>query len=128
MPEVSQKYPNRRRFSSAFKMQVVKEAQAGELSISQISRKHDVNNNQIFRWLREVKQGQAAWVRRCYEQPSLQSTDSVFLPVAIANKHETNAAKQSKHPIVTIELVGGHRVFLHEMNVNLLRTLLACLP
>jgi transposase len=125
MPEAPQKYPNRRRFSSAFKMQVVREAQAGELSISQISRKHDVNNNQIFRWLREVKQGQAAWVRHCYDQPPV---DSVFLPVAIANKHETNAAKQSKRPIVTIELADGHRVLLHEMNVNLLRTLLACLP
>lgn len=128
MPEVSQKNPSRRSFSHEFKMQVVREAQAGQLSISQISRKHDVNNNQIFRWLREVKQGQAAWVRHCYDQTTLPSTDSVFLPVAIANKPETHAAEQSKRPIVTIELAGGHRVLLHEMNVNLLRTLFACLP
>ncbi len=128
MPEVPQKYPNRRRFSNAFKMQVVREVQAGELSISQISRKHDVNNNQIFRWLREVKYGQAAWVRRCYEQPSLPSTDSVFLPVAIKNNPEAQAARQSNTPIMTIELAGGHRVLLYEMNVNLIRTVLACLP
>jgi len=128
MSEAIQKNPGRRSFSTAFKMQVVREAQAGELSISQISRKHDLNNNQIFRWLREVKQGQAAWVRRCYDQPALPSTDAVFMPVTIANKPEAQPARQSKLPIVTIELAGGHRVILHEMNVNLLRTLLACLP
>jgi transposase-like protein len=50
MPEVPHKHPNRRSFSNAFKMQIVREAQAGELSISQISRNHDLNNNQIFRW------------------------------------------------------------------------------
>ncbi|MCP5206292.1 MAG: transposase [Hahellaceae bacterium] len=128
MPKVPQNNLNRRRFSKAFKMQVVREAQAGELSISQISRQHDLNNNQIFRWLREVKQGQAAWVRHCYDQPNLPSSDSVFIPVAIANKPEAQTVRQSKLPIVTIELAGGHRVILHEMNVNMLRTLLACLP
>lgn len=128
MPEVSQKNPGRRSFSKAFKMQVVREAQSGELSISQISRKHDLNNNQIFRWLREVKQGQAAWVRDCYDQPTLPDTDSVFLPVTIANKPDAQTVRETKSLIVTIELAGGHRVILHEMNVNMLRTVLACLP
>ena len=128
MSDVPQKYSNRRRFSNEFKMKIVREAQAGELSISQISRKHDVNNNQIFRWLREVKQGQAAWVRHCYDQPTLPSTDSVFMPVTLTQGPDVKPVKQTKTPIVTIELASGHRVLLHEMNVNMLRTLLACLP
>ncbi len=49
MSETPHKNSSRRSFSNAFKMQVVSEAQSGELSISQISRKHDLNNNQIFR-------------------------------------------------------------------------------
>lgn len=47
----------RHHFSRAFKRQVVEETVAGERSVSQIARDHDVNANLIFRWRRAYQDG-----------------------------------------------------------------------
>ena len=47
----------RRHFSRAFKRQVVEETLAGDRSVSQIARDHDVNANLVFRWRRAYREG-----------------------------------------------------------------------
>jgi transposase-like protein len=53
----------RRIFTPEHKFNIVKEANAQEASISTIARRYDVNANQLFRWIREVEQNKAKWVR-----------------------------------------------------------------
>ena len=42
--------PQRRRYSLAFKQQVVAEMLAGQESVSVIARRHDINANLLFKW------------------------------------------------------------------------------
>lgn len=52
----SEKSP-RRRYSLETKRQIVAESYASGASVSQVSRRHDINANQIFKWRRLVRQG-----------------------------------------------------------------------
>ena len=55
---------SRRVFSPECKMYIVNEVTQGTLSVSVISRQFDINHNQIFRWVREARDGKAFWVTK----------------------------------------------------------------
>ena len=42
--------PQRRRYSLAFKRQVIAEVLAGQESVSVVARRHDINANLLFKW------------------------------------------------------------------------------
>ncbi|EER7792260.1 transposase, partial [Escherichia coli] len=42
----------RRSFSNEFKLQMVKLALQPRVSVARIARKHDINDNLLFKWLR----------------------------------------------------------------------------
>lgn len=72
----------RRRYSTAYKRQMVEETMAGELSVSQVARRHDVNANQLFRW------------RRLYLDGKLGKRDAQLLPVEISQAVPSAATGQ----------------------------------
>ncbi|WP_390881951.1 transposase, partial [Alteromonas oceanisediminis] len=49
----------RRAFTPQWKMDIVKPATTSPRSVSIIARENNINTNQVFRWVREAKQGQA---------------------------------------------------------------------
>ncbi|MCP3429127.1 transposase [Opacimonas viscosa] len=50
-------HTSRRIFSPQYKLEIVNEALAKQLSTAQVAQKHHINNNQVFRWCREYKLG-----------------------------------------------------------------------
>jgi transposase len=50
-----QKTDQKRRYSPAFKRQVVKETLAPGASVSIVARRHDINSNVVFRWRQEYR-------------------------------------------------------------------------
>lgn len=59
-PRVAKKVrrPPRRQYSRAYKLQMVREMLAPGASVSVVSRRHDVNANQLFRWRRQYIRGE----------------------------------------------------------------------
>ena len=51
---VDTKQLKRRQYSEALKRQMVAETQVPGASVSIVARRHDVNNNQLFRWRRQL--------------------------------------------------------------------------
>ncbi|WP_390881904.1 transposase, partial [Alteromonas oceanisediminis] len=49
----------RRAFTPQWKMDIVHRATSSSRSVSLIARENNINTNQVFRWVREAKQGQA---------------------------------------------------------------------
>jgi transposase-like protein len=74
MKEMSQDKP-RRTFTPEFKLNIVKEANADQSSISAIAHKYDLNANQVFRWCHEVKQNKVRWVRIVAAEQVSKSAD-----------------------------------------------------
>ncbi len=64
----------RRRYTNEQKLSIVKAALSGEHSKAAIARAHDINANQLTRWIKEYRDG-AAW--------SAQTTR--LLPVSVAS-------------------------------------------
>lgn len=62
----------RRRYSLAYKQQMVEETLTGEWSVSQVARRHDVNANQLFKW------------RKLHLDGKLGRRDTQLLPVEIS--------------------------------------------
>jgi transposase len=51
--------PKRRHFTAQYKVMIAQEAMAAGASVSRIARHHDVNANQIFKWIREFRDNHA---------------------------------------------------------------------
>lgn len=117
----------RRIFTPEYKFNIVKEANAQEASISTIARRYDVNANQLFRWVREVEQNKAKWVRIAIGQQHLPAPTPTFLPVTVSQPTPVQQAQPTISPIATIEFANGHRMQLHQDNPELLKQLLAVL-
>jgi transposase-like protein len=127
MKEMSQDKP-RRTFTPEFKLDVVKEANADQSSISAIARKYDLNANQVFRWCHEVKQNKVRWVRIVAGEQALSKLPAptpTFLPVSLSRQTVAHQSTQTTSPILTFEFANGHRVQLHQDNPELLKQLLA---
>ena len=71
------------------------------VSVSQVSRRYDVNANQVFNWLKEPRFAAA-------EPPE---PEAVFLPVEISQAGDVIVASDNTEPAtLEIDLAGGHRL------------------
>jgi transposase-like protein len=127
MKELSQNKP-RRTFTPESKLDIVKEANAKQASISTLARKYDVNANQLFRWIREVEHNKVKWVRVATGQQTLMKLPTqspTFLPVTVSHPTPVQQAQSATSPFVTLEFANGHRVQLYQDNPELLKQLVA---
>jgi len=127
MKELSQNKP-RRTFTPEFKLDIVKQANSNQFSISTISRKYDLNANQVFRWCHEVKQKKVRWVRIVAGEQALSKLPAptpTFLPISVSRQTVTHQSIPATSPILTFELANGHRVQLYQDNPELLKQLVA---
>ena len=89
----------RRSYSKAFKLQVLAETRKPFVSVAEVARRHGMNANVIFNWLRD---------------PRLRAGDTgtEFLPVEIG----PTPARMASHPLpeerteVVVELTAGARI------------------
>ncbi|MDB5841787.1 MAG: transposase [Herminiimonas sp.] len=51
--------PKRRHFTAEHKAQIAQEAMVAGASVSRVARNHDVNTNQVFKWIRDFRRGHA---------------------------------------------------------------------
>ena len=119
----------RRIFSPEWKCQVVKQANRSESSVSSVAREHDLNTNQVFRWMREFEQGKARWVQLVKgELPATATNEPAkFLPVTLAQASPDNLAPEPASSCIVVELVGGHRMTVDTSDPKMLKTLLSAL-
>jgi transposase len=117
----------RRTFTPEFKLNIVKEANAPKASISGIARQHDINANQVFRWVHEVAQQKVKWVRIAISEQKLiaHQQPPTFLPVTVSQEKPTHNIVPATLPIVTLEFASGHRLQLHQDNYELIKALVA---
>ncbi|QJR79738.1 IS66 family insertion sequence element accessory protein TnpB [Alteromonas pelagimontana] len=94
-------------------------------SVSLIARDNNINTNQVFRWIREVKKGQSRWVRVAMGMQSLMHKEepAAFLPVITSPPKQPVPAPSS----ITVELTTGHRVTVDHADEQLVRILLSAL-
>ncbi len=115
----------RRTYSPQFKWKLAQEYKVGSLSMSALARQHDVNANQLFRWVREAEIGQALWVRRVTNNVPTTSLDSgSFLPVKVQAKDATPAMQSGA---ITVSFRSGHQLVLQQATPDMLRHLVAAL-
>lgn len=105
----------RRRFSDAFRRQVVEETLGGGESVSVVARRHDLNTNLLFKWRRRYQRGE-------WGAASL----SELLPIrCAAPQPDAPAADVGR---LDIALAGGHRLSLEgQVDRAMLRTVLETL-
>lgn len=115
----------RRTYSPQFKWKLAQEYKAGSLSMSALARQHDVNANQLFRWVREAELGQALWVRRvANNDPAISLEPCPFLPVKV----QANEVLPALHSgAITVSFRSGHQLVLQEATPDMLRQLVAAL-
>jgi len=97
----------RRRYSKAFKRQVVEETLTGKDSVSVVARRHDINTNLLFNWRKQYLAGK-------YEEDSA----SALIPITVKPIAEGAALapdkdypqERSEVDRFEIVLTGGHRV------------------
>jgi transposase len=92
--------PKRRRWSEAFKHQIVAETLEPGASVSIVARRHDVNANQLFKWRREMAP----------EQPPAAEQSITMLPVTIAPEASEPRPRARRSGTIEISLAGGARV------------------
>jgi len=78
----------RRSFKSHQKISMVKAALDSDKSIAEVAQRHNVNQNQLTRWIREYQNG-ASWRHRAEDS-------AVLLPVKIAEKERSTLSLPTK--------------------------------
>lgn len=92
----------RRRYSLAFKRQVVEETLAGGESVSMVARRHDLNANLLFNWRRRYQNGTLTGAA---EAPA------ALLPIRVATTLERPTPKRTDGGAeLELLLASGHRV------------------
>jgi transposase-like protein len=129
MTQPSQKKP-RRTFTPECKPDIVMRANTPKASISRIALKHDINANQVFRCIHEVKKNKVRWVllaTRVSNQIALQlALSPAFLPVTVSETDTPDKLVIAPNsPLATFEFADGGRLQLHQDNVELLKQLVA---
>jgi len=97
----------RRRYTLAFKRQVVEETLAGGESVSLVARRHDLNANLLFNWRRHYENGT---LRGGAEKPV------ALLPIQVtATAPRDKAVPKRTDSVAELELLlaSGHRVRVH---------------
>lgn len=93
-----------RRYSLAFKRQVVEETLADDESVSVVARRHDLNANLLFTWRRRYRQGTLAGAAE--EAPAL-----LPIQVTVARPVEETAPRGAEGGAeLELQLASGHRV------------------
>ena len=69
-------------------MHIVNEFTQGTLSVSVISRQFDINHNQIFRWVREARDGKAFWVTKAKQITELVAPECKRTVITSLNASE----------------------------------------
>lgn len=114
----------RRRYTLAFKRQVVEETFAGGASVSMVARRHDLNTNLVFNW------------RRRYQDGTLGGTaeaPAALLPIRVATAPVDEAvqarlARADNIAELELLLAAGHRVRVYgAVDPAVLRTALEVL-
>jgi transposase len=112
--------PGRKRVwrTKAERRAIVEETLVPGASVSRVSRRHDVNANQVFRW------------RKLYSEGQLGTTTN-FLPVKIANERSLEARKEDdllpRSGTMEIQLSKGTLRIVGSVDVLALRAVIECL-
>lgn len=102
--DTTQQRERRRRYTLAFKRQVVEEAMAGDDSVSVVARRHDLNANLLFTWRRRYQQGTLA---------GAAAEKSALLPIRVTGA-ENGVSKPAEGGVeLELLLAQGHRVRVH---------------
>ena len=83
--------PPKRHWTDAEKLAMVRESEAPGSSVSIVSRRHDINSNQIFTWRRQVRRGILGKGRAARSVPE-------FVPVTITGDAPANLALPAPTP------------------------------
>ena len=94
----------RRRWSSAEKARIVEETLAGEASVAEVARRHDIHPNLLHLWRRQARLAGAAPPRRGNEAPA---GGVEFASVALASDERILPAPAGT---IEIELAGRTRL------------------
>ena len=91
--------PTRRRrsYTPTFRLQVIAETRTPGTSVAEVARRHDLNTNVVFHWLRD---------------PRYNGKDGTpkFLPIEVRPDRLLNAPELIERIDVVIELAGGARI------------------
>jgi transposase-like protein len=132
MPDIIH-HTSRRIFSPQYKLEIVNEALAKQLSTAQVAQKHHINNNQVFRWCREYKLGAARWVKVASNHPVIATRDipeeTKFLPIStqLSSNTVTRDTKQqtTNSSTVVVELASGHVIKLTHPTAETIKQILS---
>ena len=110
----------RRTFSPEFKLERVREVLDGPDSTAAVARRHELNDNLLFKWVSEYRAG-ALWVKRATQ----------FFPVVLSDETERPKLpappERSSTLSAILALNSGHRLELSNLNVGDLKTLIEVL-
>jgi transposase len=97
---------SRRSYTRAFKAQVVAETREPGVSVAEVARRHGMNANVVFHWLRD----------RRFKGSSKETT---FLPVQVATAPRalSSASLEPQRLELVVELPGGARVICDERSL-----------
>lgn len=104
----------RRRYSLAFKRQVVEETLAENRSVSEVAKAHGINTNLIFRWRQTYREGRFD-DRASLIPVNVVADDSTESTSAVAEPRPTASRPGKKQSIPTdghlsITTAGGHQL------------------
>lgn len=93
----------RRKWSDDEKQMICAQTRVPGVSVSQVARRYDVNANEVFNWLKDLK----------FAPSEDDGDEACFLPVEII-EHEPlpapEAAPQGGYGHLDFDLAGGHRL------------------
>lgn len=114
----------RRTFSPEFKLERVREVLDGPDSTAAVARRHQLNDNLLFKWVSEYRSN-ALWVGRATEFLPVEVVDQpvTVSPQAPAASGQYNGRRVS----ATLALKSGHRLELTELDVDHLKILVEVL-
>ena len=128
-------HTSRRIFSPQYKLEIVNEALAKQLSTAQVAQKHHINNNQVFRWCREYKQGVARWTKVANSGTAIATCNNdekvTFVPVT--TELSMQPATQNIQPqtpeqsTMVVELASGHVLKLSHPTAETIKHILSAI-
>lgn len=88
----------RRKWSDDEKRMICTQTCLPGVSVAQVARRYDVNANQVFNWLKDLRFA-----------PSVEDAEAeLFLPVEVVEPISAEATCDTAHGEMIVELVGGH--------------------
>jgi len=120
-PESKPTKPKRRSFTAEQKKTIAEEALAAGASVSRIARAHDLNTNQVFKWMREYQRSNSGTGK----------TTQKLVPVLLSpplGSFETSAVSEKQTTVATgtieLHLTRGRICLVGSVDANNLRVVL----